>query len=663
MLSWLGAHKLMVLAFALLFVSAAALRVATFDRYLPFEDYTDEVVYYLISQHTRGDFTIYIPNKYAAPTFYAYFSGAVLNIVDATKTHPWSIDSDYIYALRVVSVIVGILTVGVLVTIGWQLAGPLAGWLAGFIWACSAIIIETNNLATPDAFIFFFIALTITMALRAWKINSPGWLFGSLVTGILAIYAKFWIATAVVPFGIVALLLIYRQPRRMIPWIAIYATIAGIAMAYLFLVVKPFNVPDEAREVQTFRVSGISLALSPDRNLSNWWFAVYPISAWAFYGMLIAGATAYGYNRLRGGKLLHPGKIGLILLYCSLTITMASSFTLVWFGAGKIRHVLPVTVGLLGVWGAAAVQVVWGAQKWLELYSSKTRLRVILPAGMAIIMALAFAPGLVSGNTELIQKFNIPHIVEVLWKWTDNNLPNDGKVLVLAESMLATTWNRPWGGYNGSHPFEWLHLSVQEILKHTPQDLAESGVPYFMLTDEDRDEWLKGPQMDAFISQLTLIKMLPAIPGQTAGSTAYFYRMNPPGTKADFDFGGQIRLVGYDLAQTQWKSGETLKFRPYWRIIERPKSNYSMFVHLYPADQESVLAQFDGAPARAERPTLIWDDPNELYIGQDVQIKLPDTIAPGQYRLAVGLYDYSNGQRLTAPGGASYQIVPITVSQ
>ena len=71
-----------------------------------------------------------------------------------------------------------------------------------------------------------------------------------------------------------------------------------------------------------------------------------------------------------------------------------------------------------------------------------------------------------------------------------------------------------------------------------------------------------------------------------------------------------------------------------------------MFAHLYPANEDRIITQHDGPLSVLERPTLTWDDTNELYIGGDAQLVIPADIPPGDYRLIVGVYDYTTGARL-----------------
>ena len=63
----------------------------------------------------------------------------------------------------------------------------------------------------------------------------------------------------------------------------------------------------------------------------------------------------------------------------------------------------------------------------------------------------------------------------------------------------------------------------------------------------------------------------------------------------------------------------------------------------------------------SSRPTLTWDDTSELYMGGDDTLTIPFSIAPGQYLLQIGLYDYITGRRLPASTNAGSFQLPITI--
>jgi hypothetical protein len=58
---------------------------------------------------------------------------------------------------------------------------------------------------------------------------------------------------------------------------------------------------------------------------------------------------------------------------------------------------------------------------------------------------------------------------------------------------------------------------------------------------------------------------------------------------------------------------------------------------------------------------LTWDDTEELYIGSDATLTLPPDLQPGSYRLAIGLYDFNTGQRLTVED-TTYFTIPIVIN-
>jgi hypothetical protein len=658
--SWVIAHRQVLAISLVLIVSALSLRLLTFDRYLPYLDYTDESVPFLIAQNWRGiDQNPFFRTRYAGyPPAFVTLNIGVQQIVEATVGRPWTVPPDYFFALRLLAAFVGTATALVIANIGWQLGGWLAGLLSGLVWALAPIIVEHNSLATPDPYVYLTCAATLSMALYAWRKNSQLWLTGSLIAGILAIYFKLWPIHAVFPYCIVALLLLRQNGRRVFPWLGLQALIAIVAAFYLFQIVRPLDMP--AREVQTFNNECLSYLVSPDRNFNNWYFAIYPLGMPLFAGGVIAALAAYWYSRRAGWRVVEWRHLALLFVYSFAGIMMASSFTNVWLEAGKIRHVLPVSLALLPLWGAAVAQVVWVIVRWARQRQLTDRRALYAGAAVPVLIGAVLAPRFISGNVEVIQRFRNTAVQVNLWHWTDMNIPVDGLILSHESSSVAHTWNRPWSGYDGVKTFRWWLEREDQMAASTPERYIERGITYFVMDSRDQQRYYNTPEMKAFLDQLTLVKSFDA-PDVEFQYDAYFYRMLPPGYAADATFGDQITLAGYDLNAESVVPGESFVFRPYWRIQRYPSTNYSMFLHLYPADGDQIIAQYDGAPTVTERPTLLWDDLAELYIGGDVSLTVPADTAPGEYRLAIGLYDYTNGPRLTLPDGEDKFTIPLAV--
>src|SRR5579871_1990770 len=127
-------------------------------------------------------------------------------------------------------------------------------------------------------------------------------------------------------------------------------------------------------------------------------------------------------------------------------------------------------------------------------------------------------------------------------------------------------------------------------------------------------------------------------------------------TPAPLNFGGKIQLLGYELPSATVSPGQPIMVRPRWQQLSPMQVNYTMFIHLYPADKVQVLAQLDAPPIPDPySQTSQWSIYSEPMVGGLEQLTIPPTLPPGKYRLAIGLYDYSTGTRLAAPDGTWYQ--------
>lgn len=81
-------------------------------------------------------------------------------------------------------------------------------------------------------------------------------------------------------------------------------------------------------------------------------------------------------------------------------------------------------------------------------------------------------------------------------------------------------------------------------------------------------------------------------------------------------------------------------------------ANPVVFVHIYD-EVGQLVAQHDGAPGNGFVPSNWWGEQDAIIDSHVVD--LPQELEPGQYHVAVGLYDPVNGERYTAvsPNGAS----------
>lgn len=642
---------------------AAWLRLATYERYLPFVDYTDEAVYVALAQELRGlsDETA-LREKYGnLPPLYYYFNAGVQNVVDLFKPHDWNIPAEYYPVLRQISAWMGVATALVIAVAAYQMAGPLAAWLAGMIWATSPIIVEYNNLAIPDPTVYLLTTVTLATALLAWRTGSMRWLLVCLLSAILVIYTKYWILSITAPFLLVAAYLGWRgwHSASLRRWAFVYASIIVVTVAFFVFVVDPTGGGGE--KLSAFSATElVSRGLDPLRLSNNLWHSVYPVgytSLW-YVVPLALGALAWGVSARRGGQRLALFPVGLLAVYALLTLPLSAASSFV-ASEERMRHILPLSIAFFILWSAAIVQITWTLDHLLRKQTQGVRRLVpgVLVLALVAVLGALYIPRL----SAIVAELNRPHIMNAVTDWFDGSPPRDGLVMQTQPSDVDRLWNRIWGAYAGDKPFEWWNEQPANFIDATPADFVERGITYFVLNDLDLQGKYNTPEVRAFLDDSWLIRTFPAR-AETAGSTTYVYRLRLPDERADWLAGEQIRLIAYDLSAPVAGPGETLIFRPYWQIERQPATNYSMFIHLYAAEETAILAQHDGELVPGgDRPTFTWTDLEEIYFGDTVAFTLPADLPAGDYRLALGVYDYVTFARLADEAGRDFFSIPLRI--
>jgi hypothetical protein len=118
-----------------------------------------------------------------------------------------------------------------------------------------------------------------------------------------------------------------------------------------------------------------------------------------------------------------------------------------------------------------------------------------------------------------------------------------------------------------------------------------------------------------------------------------------------------IHLTGFEVGSL---TPERLDFTLAWQSDQTPQRDYTVFAQLLDVDQ-NLVASFDRPPLDGAYPTSTWlpgqtiIDPRYLPLGD---------VAPGNYRLIVGLYDSVTRERLTTGDGANFvELSPVAVSE
>ena len=108
------------------------------------------------------------------------------------------------------------------------------------------------------------------------------------------------------------------------------------------------------------------------------------------------------------------------------------------------------------------------------------------------------------------------------------------------------------------------------------------------------------------------------------------------------NFGGQIRLLGYDLPRWHVRSGDAFSLMLYWHSVAPLDVNYQSFVHV--ARPLHILWGQKDHLNPGNLPTTRW--PLDKYVWDEYEIAVLPGTPPGRYLLNVGLYSLAGGYRL-----------------
>jgi hypothetical protein len=127
------------------------------------------------------------------------------------------------------------------------------------------------------------------------------------------------------------------------------------------------------------------------------------------------------------------------------------------------------------------------------------------------------------------------------------------------------------------------------------------------------------------------------------------YRLVEPEAERSLDLQfGNIRLLGYGLTDPLPAWGRDGGLSLEWEAVQPLDEDYSTFLHVYDAHGHRVAQGDSLLVDEALRPTSRWEpgaSKAALY-----HVPIPPGTPPGQYELALGVYDLDTGNRLRLLG-------------
>lgn len=124
---------------------------------------------------------------------------------------------------------------------------------------------------------------------------------------------------------------------------------------------------------------------------------------------------------------------------------------------------------------------------------------------------------------------------------------------------------------------------------------------------------------------------------------------------SNIQFGDYLQLSGLDITiddqQLDWgetwdiSSNESIQFTFDWAVHQRPNHDYSLFIHVTPADSPTPIAQADTPLGLNSYPTGAWREGDKQQ--DTLTLNLPPDITSDEYDVWVGVYFYADNSRLT----------------
>ena len=119
--------------------------------------------------------------------------------------------------------------------------------------------------------------------------------------------------------------------------------------------------------------------------------------------------------------------------------------------------------------------------------------------------------------------------------------------------------------------------------------------------------------------------------------------------RKSYHLGESIELLGYSVESEpvadgdRLQPGQTITVTLFWQALEPVEGDYTVFVQLLD-EAGQVAGQDDGPPVNGRYPTHSWL-PRQVVEDETLLTLAPD-LPPGEYRIAVGMYELETGQRL-----------------
>ena len=630
-------EKLWWLGLLLLLLLAGWLYLRGYNVSLPFIAHVDEPQHLLAAQHLIDDGTASAVYHDAAPPGMSRLNYLLLKHIKAPGDPPGTM----LPALRLITIAAWMLVVVLIALLGRLVAHPLTGLMAAAIWIVNPWVVERAHFALPDGYLTLFTLLAIWLALVGALHGRRSFSTAAVYSIMLAIVFKtqaLFVAPLAILLPLASPVRVRAEASKQVFWNCVRF---GFFLFWLLLIYPTLD----AHKIPFWPQTENQLNLpSPERmllSLTEVLATFQPLPVWL--GIALAGGLLMRYRRRVSLTGLVSLAVAALAWLAGMSMFPIQTNHLRQFFAVGALSALGFGLGLTGLLYA-------GEEILARLH--RNRLRPLVPGVLFALLFLALLPSYRESDA-LAHDFSLPDRRNKLTQYFDTSLEPG---LYIANYDNHKTFNRAWGGYAGVHDFP--RYPQHALLNERPIDEWRAlGVDYAILPHHLA---LQDPSA-TYPGETIALKTYPASQA-FRGPDMVVLRLQPMQNEHGGKL-GSIKLLGYDISATTARAGDDIVLRYYWQAKSSPANALHVFNHLL-NDQGDIAAQVDGIPLfDSRRDTTNWDDPDEILLGRNFILRLPDDLPPGAYPLVSGLYDPQTGARLQSADDADHLLITeITVT-
>jgi mannosyltransferase len=533
------------------------------------------------------------------------------------------------FALRFLSAWWGVFLIPWAYDLGRRLGGMQLGATTALLAAVSPFLIWHSQEARMYALLATIVLASVALLVRAWQSSRPVlWWAWAAVTW-LALSTHYFAAFLTFAEVIVLLVSLTRFTRSneriaqlkawVVPWSAIgllYLPWAVYVAPAMLTHKKSWILPIGLEEFfrRTFII--YSLGTTPAPWAVRW--------LWPGFMLILAG----GIVALARKRRWEAGLLTSCLLM-PLAIVYLLSLLRPMFHERYLIYVLPPYLLFL-----ASGVTVWA--QWIGAYP-RWSMRVLATVPMAFLI--------VASGFSLLNYFHDPNYAksppwrEMIQSLQTQVQPGDIVIQNYPDPSLTyyLSGRIPYTLVPGNVPFS------QHEVERALTDLMRGHRRLWLVPTRSADWDAEG------LVEMWLDRHGDLVDQQEFGSLRLRLYLSPvaflgPGLPlAQLD--GMVQLLDYRLSyeKTPVKPGDVLYLSLYWQSDAPLTVSYKVFTHLLDATGW-MRGQRDNPPVGGTYPTTEWQ-PGEVIVDR-YEIAIPPDAPPGNYRLAVGMYDGTTLERL-----------------